>query len=258
MRVVTVAMLGLALCSVTGSVACASRTGAGRYDHPALRAEVGRPPLAAPNPHRVLIEDAPPIEGDATEGLRARIAEAAASVVGAGPVVVGGRRYRMDCSGVVRGIYAKAGFPLGGAETPVRSDSQALWDLVQRTGSLRTSAPRVGDLVFFDDTYDRDRDGRFDDPLSHVAVVERIEPREPSTDGGTGDGTVVMVHRVGARIVRARMTLARPHDRYDEKKNVLNHYLRAASGGSPAKTTAELFVAFGSLPLTEPKRLAAR
>jgi hypothetical protein len=43
------------------------------------------------------------------------------------------------------------------------------------------------------------------------------------------------------------MNLQRPHDRVDEQGAVLNHWLRAARGRQPSATTAELFVAFGTL-----------
>ena len=56
------------------------------------------------------------------------------------------------------------------------------------------------------------------------------------------------MHRVGSAIVRARMNLNEPHRRHDDSGRVLNHYLRMADASSPAKTTAELFVAYGSLP----------
>ena len=71
------------------------------------------------------------------------------------------------------------------------------------------------------------------------------------------DGTVVFVHRIGRQIIKQRMNLRQPTTGHDKSGKALNHYLRAASGGLPAKTTAELFVAFGSLPVTRPARLLA-
>jgi len=152
--------------------------------------------------------------------------------------VVGGRRYRFDCSGVAAAIYARAGVPLlDDGRVP---DTKALFAWVQKNGSLRRQNPLPGDLVFFDDTWDENGNGRVDDPLSHVGIVERA----------LEDGTVVFVQRAGGRVIRSRLNLARPHARVDERGQSLNHWLRAAHGARPAKTTGELFVAYGTLALT--------
>jgi hypothetical protein len=228
---------------------CAPRAGVLRPSHPWLGADAGGDRLSAASRSAPLFDDPVPSDDDQSRSMRARIAETAGAVVGSGPVVVGRERFRMDCSGVARGIYAKAGARLGTVRVAGQTnDTRVLFELTRQTGSLRRSHPLVGDLVFFDDTYDQNKNGLTDDPLSHVGVVERVE----------SDGTVVLVHRIGSRIVRARMNLDFPHDRYDAAGRPLNHFLRAAEGGRPAKTTAELFVAFGSLPVTEPSRLARR
>lgn len=230
--------------------ACTPVSGVVRPDHPLLGGELGREGVRTPSGLFVIVDDAVPSDDTATVEARERIARTAAGSVGRGPLVVAGQRYRMDCSGVARGIYAKAGFPLGFVHVDGTSvnDTRVLFELVQQRGSLRRSSPLPGDLVFFDDTYDQNGNGRVDDPLSHVGVVEKVE----------GGGSVVIVHRIGSAIVRARMTLARPHERHDDKGQPLNHFLRAAKGKNPAKTTAELFVAFGSLPLDERAQVAAR
>ncbi len=167
--------------------------------------------------------------------LRERIAAAASVSLGDAPLVVGGVRYRFDCSGVTAGIYAKAGVLIANAGA---LSSKALFSLVDAEGALHQQQPLPGDLVFFDNTWDENNNGRDDDdPLSHVGVVEAVLP----------DGTVVFVHRIGKVVVRWHMNLQRPHDRVDEKGAVLNHWLRAARGRRPSATTAELFVAFGTL-----------
>jgi peptidoglycan DL-endopeptidase CwlO len=230
------------------SVGCAPRAGVVRPEHPLLTSEAGRAALLAPRDERVVWDAAVPDDDEATRGARSRIAKTAAESVGKGPLVVEGVRFRMDCSGVARGIYAKAGFPLGFVEVAgATNDTRVLFELVRKKGSLRRTNPLPGDLVFFDDTWDQNGNGRRDDPLSHVGIVELVE----------ADGTVVLVHRQGRKIVRARMNLGEPHARHDKSGRAINHYLRTAQGGHPAKTTAELFVAFGSLPLAQPSLLAS-
>lgn len=228
-------------------IGCAPVNGFVRPDHPMLGGELGRDGVPAPSGLAVIFDDAKPDDVDASREARARIARIAGASVGQGPVVANGERFRMDCSGVARGIYAKAGHRLGFVNVEAAAgtrlnDTRVLFELVKQTGSLRRRDPLPGDLVFFDDTYDQNKNGLRDDPLSHVGIVEKV-------DGEGASQSVVIVHRVGTNIVRARMTLDRPHERHDEKGKPLNHFLRSAHRGEPGKTTAQLFVAYGSLPL---------
>lgn len=228
---------------------CAPRAGVVRPEHPLLFAESGRPALVAPRDDRVVLDDHAPMDDAEILAARQRVALIASQSVGPGPLVVNGVPFRMDCSGVARAIYARAGFDLGTIELGAAvNDTRMLFEVVRRSGSLRRSNPLPGDLVFFDDTWDQNGNGLRDDPLSHVAIVERVE----------ADGTVLLVHRVGRSVVRARMNLEHPHDRHDAKGRPLNHYLRAATTSAPAQTTAELFVAFGSVPLSTPRLVASR
>lgn len=220
--------------------ACSLKSGSVQPRHPLLLGDVGERALR-PGTGAFVVDGPAPADTPAANRLRGRIAGAASDVVGKRQVVVGQRRYRMDCSGVARGIYALAGVQLGGSpQRPDENDTSILYRWVQQNGSLRRSHPTVGDLVFFHDTYDQNGDGVRNDPLSHVGVVERV----------LDDGTVVFVHRVGAGILRYRMNLERPTQRRDpESGRTLNHYLRRAEGGEPARTTAELFAAFGTVVL---------
>jgi hypothetical protein len=238
----------LALSVAATTAGCATRAGQPPIRHPLLRAESGRPQLS-PAPRGALFAGGA-APADTPEARRAResIARAAHAAVGQKEIVTAGHRWRMDCSGVARGIYAKAGFALGSrAERAGENDTSAIFRWVKENGSLRKSAPAPGDLVFFDNTWDQNKNGRRDDPLSHIGVVERV----------TDDGTVVFVHHVAGGILRYRMNLDRPHDRRDAKGEVLNHYLRRAEGGEPPKTTAELFVAFGTVLVRDDDRLIA-
>ncbi len=139
-----------------------------------------------------------------------------------------GHRYAGDCSGFVLGVYGAAGVPLHLA--PARSRSEALF-----RATRRTRAPRPGDLAFFHDTYDRDGDGRADDPFTHVALVEAIDGRR-----------YTLVHVMGRTVVRSAMDLGHPGARR------ANDPVRARRRSDPAGTrrlAGELFAGFGALPL---------
>jgi len=115
----------------------------------------------------------------------------------------------------------------------------------------RRKRPTPGDLVFFDDTVDRNRDGRWNDALTHIAVVISVDP----------DGTMVMAH-AGTSQGRAtiRMNLTRPHDHTDASGHTLNGFLRARRANDPPRArylTAELWRGFATVHPDEIGRWAA-
>jgi hypothetical protein len=164
--------------------------------------------LAAPSPRAA--------EGG--EAARASIVAAARRQLG--------DRFQGDCSGFVLSLLRTAG--VGIALRPARSRSEALY-----LASRRVTAPRPGDLAFFHDTYDRDRDGRADDPYTHVAVVESV----------SGD-RVLLLHRSSRGIERVRMDLARPSDR---ARNDPVRQLRRRDPRSLRVLAGELFAGYGAV-----------
>ena len=145
-----------------------------------------------------------------------------------------------DCSGFVLAVLAQAGYDLRSRlGTSGTASAAAIYELLSREGKVhRHKVPLPGDLVFFDNTYDRNRDGRANDPLTHVGIVERVD----------ADGTFTFIHRVARGTLRYRMNLFHPHLRRDPKSGrVLNHALRFAERGRPARLAGELFHAFATV-----------
>jgi hypothetical protein len=107
--------------------------------------------------------------------------------------------------------------------------------------------PSPGDLVFWHDTYDRNRNGKTDDRLTHVGVVEYVV-----------DGTVVFMHRGAKAVARGAMTVARPAER-SAAGVVLNSPLRQKHprlAGVPVLAGA-LFAAYGRIdPARLPRHVA--
>jgi hypothetical protein len=135
-----------------------------------------------------------------------------------------GLRVPADCTGYVLRVYREAGVPVPfGRNAPV----EALY-----AASREVARPRPGDLAFFHDTFDRNRNGRLDDPFTHVALVEAVDGDE-----------VTLLHR-GGRIERIRMDLAHPSDpaRNDPLRVHRRHDARATR-----YLAGELFTAFGEL-----------
>src|SRR5271154_4967259 len=74
-----------------------------------------------------------------------------------------GQGFPDDCSGLVEGIYASVGVPLQGAAQRGDNGVTGLYRYAQARGRIFASGvPAPGDLVFFRDTYDQNRDGVLD------------------------------------------------------------------------------------------------
>lgn len=183
----------------------------------------------------------PPVE-EKSAGV-AEVLETARALVGERAVRVGGRTFRYDCSGFATGVYSVADVNLMslGAEHPGANGVTLIRHYSDRFGELHERfVPSPGDLAYFDDTWDRNGNGRLDDPLTHVGVVESVDP----------DGTIHIIHLVGRGIVRDPMNLMRPHDRYDERGKPLNAWLRAKGRRDTSDTPrlmGELFAGFGTV-----------
>ncbi len=137
--------------------------------------------------------------------------------------------FRNDCSGFVCATATRAGLPLKG-------NTRSLWEWARQEGiTHQRKMPRVGDLVFFDNTYDRNKNGKWDDPLSHIAVVLEID----------SDGTMILAHG-GTSKGRTTMTMnLREPDNPD-----LNSHLRWKKGGDPRSyryLSGELWRGFATL-----------
>ncbi len=147
-----------------------------------------------------------------------------------------GKRVHGDCSGFVLRVYREAGLAVA-PQGPARSLSEALWK-----ASRPVTRPHPGDLAFFHDTYDRNRDDRIGDPWSHSGVVESV----------SGDA-VLVIHRSGTRIERLRMNLSRPGD---EQENDRLRMKRPSDRPGTRYLAGELFAAFGALLGSEFTRMS--
>lgn len=149
-----------------------------------------------------------------------------------------GSRAGGDCSGFVREVFRRHGvdpFAQGGGAGD--NGVKILHRLADRRGALHARArPSPGDLVFFDDTHDRNADGRRNDPLTHVGIVDRVD----------GD-VVTFLHKVDRGVVRSRMSVRHPHERA-RGGETLNEPLRVgADTGHAPRLTGSLFAGFATI-----------
>jgi surface antigen len=106
--------------------------------------------------------------------------------------------------------------------------------------------PDVGDVAFFDNTWDRNKNGRRDDDLTHIAVVEKVER----------DGTITMIHLGNSGITRLVMNLKHSSHKLSAQGKPWNSVLRRGKSGK--RLTGELFSGFGSLWSIPDRRMALR
>jgi len=160
-------------------------------------------------------------------------------LAGMGRYRVDDRKFSYDCSGFIGGILYREGIDVfkGASELQMRGNGvRLLYEFTQKYGYLFKNNPQPGDLIFFSNTYDRNRDRKNNDLLTHVGLVERVD----------SDGTITFIHHLNARAQRDRMNFM------DLSKN---SYLRQRRRRDPPHTryrSSQLFQSFGTLvSLTE-------
>jgi hypothetical protein len=175
---------------------------------------------------------------DVPPHARERAVQAARSLLGASELVVAQRRFGDDCTGLVRAAYAQVGVDLMQEGRSSDTGVAAIYRFAGRHGRLYEGGrPLPGDLVFFRETYDRNRDGHLNDGLTHVGLVDDVE----------ADGTVVIIHRVARGVVRYRMNLGHPDQAASPQGRRWNDWLRSEQPGAPAQLTGQLFAGYATL-----------
>lgn len=234
----------LAFCALAGCASApvrapvAARLGLDEAAHrPFIRAGVAARPPAA-------LSAAAPAPASVRPGARERILELARAQVGRKRVQLGGRTWPDDCTGLVKGLFAQEGLDLTRLGQAGDNGVGAIWRFAQGHGqTYRGGHPVPGDLVFFQETYDKNRDGARNDGLTHVGLVDALEP----------DGTVLVIHKVARGVVRYRMNLGRPDQAAGPGGRVWNDWLRPAQAGQRPQLTAQLFFGYATLLPVEPR-----
>jgi hypothetical protein len=195
---------------------------------------------AAPDPLRAVLPDSletalsrtPPLTGD--PAIQEQLVRSARSLLDRRNIVVAGERVRHDCIGMVAAAYTMSGMDI------THSISDLFEQAVAAGIAHNDKRPRPGDIVFFDDSYDKNRNGVRDDPFTHVTIVERVD----------AEGTITMIHLggKGKPVARRMMNLYHPDDKRDAAGNTINSTLRSVNGrdGGP-ELTSQLFRGFGSI-----------
>ena len=166
----------------------------------------------------------------------------AATLVGAKTIESNGRRIAYDCAGVTRAVFLKHGIDLydSAASDPDANGVRIIHSHIEEQGTFHQGpVAHPGDLVFFNNTWDYNGDGKVNDPLTHIGIVERQE----------SDGTVIFISRVAGAIKRYRMNLGLPHVHKTAAGRILNDYLRRKDVTDRSNTrylAGELFTRFAT------------
>lgn len=132
-----------------------------------------------------------------------------------------------------------------GVHLPTKGKGSAIqamyYALKKRSQVYDRDLPLPGDLVFFHNTEDQNRDNRNNDWYSMIGIVEKIG----------ADGTISFIAPHFGTIKRIALNLRRPQVRRDEKTGqVINAFLRVKRMDDPEYTqylAGELYAGFGSL-----------
>ena len=142
-----------------------------------------------------------------TTKIQKKLLESAEKYIGKteGPLASGERSYCLDCSGLMLAVYYDAGIDLEKCYSGYDGNGVRRLYSCLRDNKLifNSKTPMVGDLIFWDNTYDRNEDGQFNDYFAHTGMVVDID----------SDGTITYVHhnyRQG--IIYEQMNLLHPDD----------------------------------------------
>jgi hypothetical protein len=156
------------------------------------------------------------------------VVDYAKSVVGVKKIPkVGGKGFTSDCIGFVNYVYYKAGIDLQKVYGDGNRGVDALYyGLENYSFVYRAQIAKPGDIIFFDNTYDVNKNKKWDDPLSHVGIVESIGKH----------GTITYIHFSSQGVVYDTMNLYYPKTYAFIKKGtkdkiIINSYLKKKKKG---------------------------
>jgi cell wall-associated NlpC family hydrolase len=224
---ILIAALGMASCqSAPATAAPAKPPAAKSAKAPAVKPALG---LAAP-----------------TEAA-ARVMAIARSLLGQKPyakVLVRGRSFTLDCIGTVSAAWWGAGYDIQRDFGKHEGNGvKRLYESLAAWGALPAGRrPAPGDFIFWENTYDRNENGRlYDDGITHAGIVMAVD----------ADSTIQYLHLSYSRgVVLAYCNLDHPDRPFGPGNKVWNSpmFLGSSVGGKnnpPKWLSGELWKAFG-------------
>jgi len=188
-------------------------------------ADVDRPMTSAPAV-RASYRTPQEINSPLTSDEKAVIASAG-SLMGMAPnskVKVDGRTFTLDCIGTVSAIFYGMHIDVQGDFSRYSGNGVSrLYESLKALNVLhKDTYPRPGDVIFWDNTWDANGDGKLnDDPRTHAGVVIAVDP----------DGTIHYVHEHVLKGVTVEvMNLLHPTAYYGPEGKIINNAMAMNSG----------------------------
>jgi hypothetical protein len=204
---------------------------------PKESAGMGRNPSSQPDTGRVSER-----EYGSLSSVQKKVVEGAESFLGKDRLVVRGREFPMDCSGFVMAAYYYAGIDMQRRITSYSGNGVArIYKLLEDYGLLHVKKdPLPGDIVFWDNTYDRNEDGKWNDYFTHTGIVLRASQW----------GTIEYAHvnyRRGIIIERMNLKENQTHSKEINGEDVIiNSFMRMrGEPGGGGNLSSDLFRSFG-------------
>lgn len=155
-----------------------------------------------------------------SQNIQTKAAQKSKSLIGykAKKIKVNNKFFNYDCSGLVAAAYYPFGIDLIDSvkSLPDRNITIRLYKkFYKKIIKNKSHIPNIGDLIFFQNTYDRNKNNQWDDGITHIGIVTKVD----------SDKTIHFVHLIRKGIMEHRMNLNLPK-KYIHKNKKVNDFLR--------------------------------
>lgn len=161
-------------------------------------------------------------------------------------IEVNGNKFTIDCIGTIRAAFWGAGIDIAQDFYKYTGNGVArlFYSLEAQHAIKQNKIPAIGDIIFWDNTWDKNGDGKFgNDPLTHAGIVVEIDD----------DGTIKYLHAsVHKGVTIDFMNLEAPSVWQNKDGKIINSGLYLGSyfgnpNNPPQWTAGQLFRAFGDV-----------
>ncbi len=116
-------------------------------------------------------------DSDTYRQTRKNLVDSAYWAKGRTDVSCNGRKFAMDCSGVISAIYWRAGIDLQSCYPRYTGGGVArIYQWLDDESLLyKPNEPMPGDIIFWDNSYDKNGNGKADDTLTHIGMVVSVD-----------------------------------------------------------------------------------
>ena len=160
---------------------------------------------------------------------------------------IAGHSFLQDCIGFIHYIFYASGIDLLDACSLGDRGVDTLYNGLNELGyAYEQGLPEPGDLIFFDNTYDANRNHSWDDKLTHIGIVESVGEYE----------TVTFLHFVSHKVTRSTINMRYPNTHAfrmsDGRLMIINSYIRENRGEGfkrRAYIASSFFHGYARIPL---------